>query len=116
MLRWLTFKCKTGENVLIMALKYTSVTKSTANDLDNVCIKVVWTGEAQWVSSSTMQSLTFITFIVFEKSPTLKVFDRPRHLTNQKHDISGSGFFLMCEDLGRMFENSFPACAFFFFF
>ena len=31
--------------------------------------------------------------------------------------ISGDGgFFLACEDLGRMFDNSFPACTFFFFF
>ena len=28
----------------------------------------------------------------------------------------GSGFFLVCEDFGRMFDNSFPACAFFFLF
>ena len=27
----------------------------------------------------------------------------------------GGGIFLACEDLGRMFDNSFPACAFFFF-
>ena len=27
----------------------------------------------------------------------------------------GSGFFLACEDLGRMFDHSAPACAFFFF-
>ena len=27
----------------------------------------------------------------------------------------GGGFFLMCKDLGRMFDNSFPTCAFFFF-
>ena len=26
----------------------------------------------------------------------------------------GGGFFLACEDFGRMFDNSFPACAFFF--
>ena len=26
------------------------------------------------------------------------------------------GFFLACEDFGRMFDHSFPACAFFFFF
>ena len=26
----------------------------------------------------------------------------------------GGGFFLSCEDLGRMFDHSFPACAFFF--
>ena len=25
----------------------------------------------------------------------------------------GGGFFLACEDLGRMFDNSFPVCAFF---
>ena len=25
-------------------------------------------------------------------------------------------FFLACEDFGRMFDNSFPTCAFFFFF
>ena len=30
--------------------------------------------------------------------------------------IGGSGFFLVCEDFGRMFDHSFPACAFFFFF
>ena len=29
--------------------------------------------------------------------------------------VSSGGFFLACEDLGRMFDNSFPACAFFFF-
>ena len=28
----------------------------------------------------------------------------------------GGGFFLACEDLGRMFDNSFPVCVFFFFF
>ena len=28
----------------------------------------------------------------------------------------GSGFFLACEDLGRMFDHSTPACAFFSFF
>ena len=27
----------------------------------------------------------------------------------------GGGFFLACEDFGRMLYNSFPACAFFFF-
>ena len=27
----------------------------------------------------------------------------------------GGGFFLACEDLGRVFDNSFPACIFFFF-
>ena len=27
----------------------------------------------------------------------------------------GGGFFLVCEDFGRVFENSFPACTFFFF-
>ena len=26
----------------------------------------------------------------------------------------GGGFFLACEDLGRMFDNLFSACAFFF--
>ena len=25
----------------------------------------------------------------------------------------GGGLFLVCEDFGRMFDNSFPACAFF---
>ena len=29
--------------------------------------------------------------------------------------VGGGGFFLACEDFGRMFYNSFPACAFFFF-
>ena len=28
----------------------------------------------------------------------------------------GGGFFVVCGNLGRMFGNSFPACAFFFFF
>ena len=29
------------------------------------------------------------------------------------HPYGGSGgFFLACEDFGRMFDNSFPACAF----
>ena len=28
----------------------------------------------------------------------------------------GGGFFLTCEDFGRIFDNSFPACTFFFFF
>ena len=28
----------------------------------------------------------------------------------------GDGFLVACEDLGRMFNHSFPACAFFFFF
>ena len=30
--------------------------------------------------------------------------------------VGGGGFFLACKDFGRMFDNSFPACAFFFFF
>ena len=30
--------------------------------------------------------------------------------------VGGGGFFLVCKDFGRMFDNSFPACAFFFFF
>ena len=29
-------------------------------------------------------------------------------------DSGGGGFFLACEDFGRMFDNSFPACAFLF--
>ena len=28
--------------------------------------------------------------------------------------FGGGGFFLACEDLGRLFDHSFPACAFFF--
>ena len=28
----------------------------------------------------------------------------------------GGGIFLASEDFGRMFDNTFPACAFFFFF
>ena len=28
----------------------------------------------------------------------------------------GSGVFLTCKDFGRMFDHSFPTCAFFFFF
>ena len=31
-------------------------------------------------------------------------------------DDNGGGFLLAWEDFGRMFDNSFPACAFFFFF
>ena len=31
-------------------------------------------------------------------------------------NIGGSGFFLTCEDFGRMFTHSFPACVFFIFF
>ena len=35
------------------------------------------------------------------------------------HDVTEvdrtGGFFLACEDFGRMFDNLFPACAFFFF-
>ena len=38
------------------------------------------------------------------------------HRTDDVHGGVGSGFFLACEDFWRMFENSFPACAFFFFF
>ena len=30
--------------------------------------------------------------------------------------LSLVAFFLVCEDFGRMFDSSFPACAFFFFF
>ena len=30
--------------------------------------------------------------------------------------VSGDGFFFACEDFGSMFDDSFPACAFFFFF
>ena len=31
-----------------------------------------------------------------------------------KSSKSGGGFFLACEDFGRMFDNLFPACAFLF--
>ena len=30
--------------------------------------------------------------------------------------LSGGGFFLSCEDCGRVFDHLFPACAFFLFF
>ena len=30
--------------------------------------------------------------------------------------VLGGGFFLACEDFGRMFDHSFPVCTFFFFF
>ena len=29
-------------------------------------------------------------------------------------DSGGGGFFYACEDFGRMFDHSFPACTFFF--
>ena len=32
---------------------------------------------------------------------------------NELINRNGGGFFLACEDFGRMFNNSFPACAFF---
>ena len=35
--------------------------------------------------------------------------------TNRTQYAMGSGFFFACEDFGRMFDHSFPACAFFFF-
>ena len=43
----------------------------------------------------------------------------PRHLTlsdtgTVQHLTDGSGFFLACDDLGRMLDQSFPACDFFF--
>ena len=31
-------------------------------------------------------------------------------------DCDDDGFFLACDDFGRMFDYSLPACAFFFFF
>ena len=36
-------------------------------------------------------------------------------LYSYKNDGDGSGFFLACEHLGRIFDQSFPACAFFVF-
>ena len=43
------------------------------------------------------------------------------HFTFVLHNLlvgggGGGGFFLACKDLGRMFDHSFPACIFFFFF
>ena len=32
------------------------------------------------------------------------------------HQGGGGSFFLACEDFGRMFNHSFPICAFFLFF
>ena len=32
------------------------------------------------------------------------------------HAVVVVAFFLLCEDFGRMFNHSFPACGFFFFF
>ena len=37
------------------------------------------------------------------------------HLIQRPCGGGGGGFFLACENFGRMFDNSFPACAFFFF-
>ena len=42
-----------------------------------------------------------------------------RPTTDNCHDGGGGGagdFFIACEDFGRMFDYSFPACASFFFF
>ena len=56
--------------------------------------------------------------------PPLSWNKRVLHLSAQIHLLkitslstgmssgSGGGFFLMCKDLGRMFDDSFPACAF----
>ena len=41
--------------------------------------------------------------------------ERERERDRESGSFFGSGFSLACEDLGRMFDNSFPACAFFFF-
>ena len=41
------------------------------------------------------------------------LFSRPPHVFAWGGG-GGGGFFLACEDLGRMFNKSFPACAFFF--
>ena len=45
--------------------------------------------------------------------------DRKSTRTRQKNkrgDTDGGGLFLACEEFGRMFDNSFPACTFYFFF
>ena len=40
-------------------------------------------------------------------------FNYISHLYVNNGGGGGGGFFLECEDIGRMFDNSFPACAFF---
>ena len=43
-------------------------------------------------------------------------FENPGYGNQQVHVsiLYGGGFFLTCKDLGGRFDNSFPACAFFF--
>ena len=45
----------------------------TAVTLQSRSLKVEWMGEAQWVSTTIMQSLTFIIFIVSEKIAALQL-------------------------------------------
>ena len=46
-----------------------------------------------------------------------RLFSSSRSSHNHHFDYSahGGGFFLACKDFGRMFDHSFPACAFFFY-
>ena len=37
-------------------------------------------------------------------------------LSSWAHCGGGGGFFRACKDFGKMFNNAFPTCAFFFFF
>ena len=50
------------------------------------------------------------------RRPSLEVFFTVvLWLRLEATDIVIGGFFLACEDFGRMFDLSFPACTFFFF-
>ena len=42
-----------------------------------------------------------------------RLFFNVRLTSSLSKGMSGVGFFLVCKDLGRVFDNSFPACAFY---
>ena len=72
-----------------------------------------------YVFGSSKECLLFTSlgFKEEEKRQKEKTFFTLPQLSNNGGGFGGdSSFFLVCEDFGRMFDNSFPACACFFFF
>ena len=76
-----------------------------------------WMTETDTKKQSQKEHLTLPCSLLYLCSPLTELHTTKSlfSLTNNLY-FGGGGFFLTCEDFGRMFSNSFPACAFFFFF
>ena len=87
------------------------------DDIFSVCPIV----SAQYLINRSTIFFTKLTIVVYYHEAMCHAEKLVHYLSCQGHSEGlcnqnggGGGFFLMCEDLGRMFDSSFPACTFFF--